>query len=157
MRPTIPFDIIRLVDDSYRRWMGHPLETPVSVRQCRLLWLHREARFGLMAHSAEVDPCFIYANRSAQGRFGYSMGELLRLPSRLSAPAESRGDRAAFLRALEEHGIAHGYSGIRVAKDGTTFRIHDCSVWELHDMHGRRRGQAALYRFEDDAGGETSA
>jgi len=149
MRSTIPSDIIRLIDDSYRRWMGHPLETPASVGQYRLRWLHAEAGFGLMAHSAEADPCFIYANRSAQRVFGYSMSELLRLPSRLSASREDRADRDAFLRALKECGIVHGFSGMRVAKGGTRFRIHDASVWELHDAHGRRWGQAALYRFGD--------
>jgi hypothetical protein len=35
-------------------------------------WLYESAPFAVLAHNADPDPLFIYGNKAAQRRFGYS-------------------------------------------------------------------------------------
>jgi hypothetical protein len=47
-------------------------------------WLYRDAPFVVLAHGIGPDPHFIYANKAAEGCFGYAWEEFLTLPSRHS-------------------------------------------------------------------------
>ncbi|MFF0050838.1 MEKHLA domain-containing protein [Streptomyces sp. NPDC005498] len=108
-------------------------------------WLYNVAPFGLLAHDTAADPCFIYANRTAQRCFGYPWEEFRGLPSRLSAAPEAQQDRDAFVEAVTRRGFADGYRGRRIRKGGSLFWIADVRMWDLVDAHGQKHGQAALF------------
>ena len=115
-------------------------------------WLYEAAPFAVLAHDGSADPLFVYANRMAQRCFGYTLDEMIGMPSRLSAEAPDRAARARLLEAVARDGFVEGYAGIRIDKAGRRFPIVDCVVWELIDEAGARHGQAATYRLPNDAG-----
>ena len=71
--------------------------------------------------------------------------EFTRTPSRLTAEAPNREERARLLAAVTAHGFIDDYSGIRIAKTGRRFRIAQATVWNLLDETGNYSGQAALF------------
>lgn len=97
----------------------------------------------VVAHGTETPPLFFYANRAALELFRMSAREFIGLPSHQSADREQREDRAAMLARLESEEIVADYAGVRVAADGTRFRIDDAIVWNITDASGKRLGQAA--------------
>jgi PAS domain S-box-containing protein len=131
-----------LLTGSYARLVG----TPLVPQGADATWLYREAPFIVLAHGTDPDPNFIYANKSAQACFGYSLEEFLGLPSRLSAEPADQAKRQKLLDQVARTGFFAGYSGIRVAKSGRRFRIEDGVIWELVDRDGVRHGQAATFR-----------
>jgi hypothetical protein len=139
-RSTDP-EFFTLLTRSYARLVGEPLVPKVKDAN----WLYAEAPFAVLAHNTEPDPIFIYANRAAQNCFGYSWEEFLSLHSRLSAETGDQAARQALLDAVAKNGFMTGYSGVRVAKSGVRFRIEHGIVWELIDLEGVRRGQAATF------------
>ena len=137
-------EFFRLLSDSYHRRVGRSLVPDgVSVSE-RAAWLYEAAPFGVLAHSASVDPFFIYGNVRAQAIFGYSWDELVALPSRLSAEMPERTERQAFLDQVARDGFVTGYRGVRITKSGERFWIEDATVWQLTDEAGTYRGQAAM-------------
>jgi hypothetical protein len=70
--------------------------------------------------------------------------EITQLPSRYSAEAMDRTERARLLERVERHGYVDDYSGVRIARDGRRFTIHNATVWNLLDAGGGYCGQAAL-------------
>jgi hypothetical protein len=137
-------DFFTLLADSYSRLLGRAL-VPESIDPGdRSAWLYGKAPFGILAHNAEADPIFIYGNRAAQQRFEYDWHELTALPSRLSAEAPDRQERADFLAAVSRNGFIEGYRGMRISKSGKRFWIEGVTVWQLTDASGIYRGQAAL-------------
>lgn len=143
--------LIQLLLSSYRQLLGHDL-VPATVDLIdAAAWLQHEAPFCVLAHDASDDPRFIFANDSAHRCFDYPDGQLLGLPSRLSAATPDQQEREQLLRAVREHGYACGYRGLRIAKTGRRFWIEDVTVWNLIDEMGVRHGQAATYRRWRDA------
>ncbi len=64
-----------------------------------------------------------------------------------------REERARIFTRLEAQNVVQGYSGVRIAADGTRFRIKDAVIWNLLDEHGQRHGQAAaIGQWEAEAG-----
>ena len=134
-------EFFALLTGGYARLVGVPLVPKGKDAN----WLYAEAPFVVLAHNTDADPIFIYANQAAQECFGYSWEEFLSLPSRLSAETADQVARQALLDAVARNGFMTGYSGVRVAKSGDRFRIEHGIVWELHDLEGVRRGQAATF------------
>ena len=130
-----------LLKDSYARVVGKQL---VGVGQ-GAGWLYSEAPFALLAHNTEADPCFIYANKTAQSCFEYSWEEFLQLRSRFSAEAPDRLERQRQLEEVARTGYVSGYRGIRVARSGRRFWIENGVIWQLVDAQGRFHGQAAVF------------
>lgn len=130
-----------LLTRSFERLLGRPL-VPDGVDP---LWLYRDAPFVVLAHDRQSDPCFVYANVAAQRLFGYGWDEFVGLPSRLSAEAPDRAERAALLSAVRDAGFSTGYRGMRVAKSGRRFMIERATIWQLTDEVGEPRGQAATF------------
>jgi hypothetical protein len=114
-------------------------------------WLYGEAPFGLLAHDTSADPSFVYANATAQKCFEYSWEEFTGMPSRLSAEADGREKRQAFMDGVLRQGYVSGYRGVRIARSGRRFWIEDTTVWNLLDRDGTLQGQAALIRGWADA------
>lgn len=114
-------------------------------------WLYEEAPFALLAHDTSTDPLFVYANRTAQRRFEYSWAEFVGMPSRLSAQAPERAERASFMTAVRRNGFVEDYRGLRIAKSGRRFWIERATVWNLIDADGALHGQAARVPLWTDA------
>lgn len=133
-----------LLSRSYQKLLGRPLVGTDLTSGEGPRWLYEAAPFGILAHDTQADPIFVYGNRAAQKRFGYSWEELTALPSRLSAEAPDRQERADFLERVTRDGFVEGYRGMRVTKSGERFWIEGVTVWQLLDDKGNRHGQAAL-------------
>ena len=103
------------------------------------------APFVLVSHNALPDPVFRYANRAAQALWEYDWDMFTRLPSRLSAEASARGERAGLLEQALKQGIIRNYSGIRVSRTGKRFEISNTLLWNVSDENGLRIGQAAMF------------
>jgi PAS domain S-box-containing protein len=138
--------LLDVIVSSHQRLLGEPLEPDIRDPLALARWLDESAPYCLLAHSAEADPRFVYANRAALRCFEYRWDELIGMPSRLSAEAPNRAERDALLGAVARQGYARGYRGLRIAKSGRRFWIEDVTVWNLLDASGQPCGQAASYR-----------
>ena len=126
-----------LLADSFARVTGQRLPSDATTLY--------SAPFALVSHGTEDDPVFNYANVFAQRLFGYAWDEFVTLPSRLSARAPERDERTRLLELVTRQGFIGDYSGIRVRRDGTLFRISRATVWNVIDAQGVLRGQAAMF------------
>ena len=95
-------------------------------------------------HGTEADPVFCLANRTAQRLWGLTWDEFIRLPSRLSAEPLVQAERDRLL-ARARPWLHRRLQGVRIAKDGTSFRISGAVVWMVV-VEGETHGQAALFR-----------
>ena len=82
---------------------------------------------------------------TAQGLWGTDWDEFIRLPSRLSAEPLVQAERDRLLARGRARGFIDDYQGVRIAKDGTRFRISGAVVWMVV-VEGATHGQAALFR-----------
>ncbi|HEY0234301.1 MAG TPA: MEKHLA domain-containing protein, partial [Afipia sp.] len=62
-----------------------------------------------------------------------SWGELIGLPSRLSAEAPERAERQRLLDAVARDGFISNYKGVRISKSGRRFWIENAIVWQLQN------------------------
>ena len=129
---------------SLRHWTGRELMAGAAdaSAQARALW---EAPFVLVSHGTEPDPVLNYGNRAALALWEMSWEELTRTPSRLTAEAPNREERARLLAAVTARGFIDDYGGVRISKTGRRFRIARATVWNLLDEAGERCGQAAMF------------
>jgi hypothetical protein len=134
-----------LLADSYQRLVGTAL-VPAHIAVADIArWLYTDAPFVVLAHNTEEDPCFIYANRTAQRCFEYEWDEFTSLRSRLSAEQPNREARARLLDEVRSKGYSANYRGQRIAKSGRRFWIESAIVWNLIDREGVYHGQAATF------------
>jgi MEKHLA domain len=103
------------------------------------------APFVLVSHGTQADPVLNYGNRAALALWEMSWEELTRTPSRLTAEAPNREERARLLAAVTAHGFIDDYSGVRISKTGRRFTISRATVWNLLDEAGKFYGQAAMF------------
>ena len=103
------------------------------------------APFVLVSHGTEADPVLNYGNAAALALWEMSWAELTRTPSRLTAEAPDREERARLLEAVKTRGFIDDYSGVRISKTGRRFRIAQATVWNLISETGRPCGQAAMF------------
>ena len=103
------------------------------------------APFVLVSHGTEADPVLNYGNQAALNLWEITWDELTQTPSRLTAEAPEREERARLLTAVTEHGFIDDYSGIRISKSGRRFRIARATVWNLITASGEPYGQAATF------------
>jgi hypothetical protein len=138
--PRIP-----LIAESFARLLGRPLVEPGVDLVAAL----RAAPQAIVAHGTEADPLFFFGNRAALAKFETTEAAFVGMPSRLSAEAPLREERAALLDRVTRHGFIDDYAGIRISAQGTRFRIEDAVVWNLIDAAGRVHGQAAMFEVRD--------
>jgi len=98
----------------------------------------------VLSHDGGDDPVFVYANEAAAALWRMPIDELVGMPSRLSAPPEWRDERASMLADARTSGVLRGYSGERVAGDGSRFVIEDATLWTV-DGYPDRPGQAVVF------------
>ncbi len=104
-----------------------------------------DAPFMVLSHDTAADPVLTYGNRAALALFELSWAELTQMPSRLTAEAPDREERARLLARVSAHGYIDDYSGVRVSRTGRRFRIERATVWNLIDAESRPCGQAATF------------
>ena len=131
--------------ESLRHWTGRTLLEPNAdpVNFAERLF---EAPFVLVSHGTESDPVLNYGNRTALNLWEMTWEELTRTPSRYTAEAPNRAERAQLLDQVTKHGFIDNYSGVRISKNGRRFRIHQATVWNLITHEGKPCGQAAMFR-----------
>jgi hypothetical protein len=104
-----------------------------------------EAPFALVSHGTETDPVLNYGNATALRLWEMSWEELTRTPSRFTAEAPNREERARLLATVTAKGFIDNYSGIRISKSGRRFLIRQATVWNLITEAGLPCGQAATF------------
>ncbi len=134
----------QLIARSLDHWTGRAL-LPGLFNPLGLAKNVFEAPFVLVSHGTEADPVLNYGNAAALALWEMPWVELTRTPSRLTAEAPNREERARLLAAVTANGFIDDYSGIRVSKTGRRFRIAQATVWNLLDERGRYAGQAAMF------------
>jgi len=150
MREFPDRQLIMSIDLGYQKVSGKPLPGPQTLSD-RLWWLHHQAPYSILAHNADNDPLFIYANLCALTCFDYSREALLQLPSRLSVAAFAQPERQRLLDGLANKGIVYGYSGVRITREGKSFNIYNGAIWQLRNNEGKLWGQAALFWLSPDS------
>ena len=135
---------IKLLCASYRRWTGRDLVAPGTSPQdrARAIW---QSPMVIASHGIEADPVFNYANRAALRLWKMDWTTFTRLPSRYSAEPVAREERERLLMAVTTHGYIDDYSGVRIASDGSRFRIERATVWNVVDTDNTYRGQAVVF------------
>ena len=103
------------------------------------------APFVLVSHGTEADPILNYGNAAALKLWEMSWEEFTYTPSRLTAEAPNREERARLLAAVTDHGYIDNYSGVRISKGGRRFRIAQAVVWNLVSGNNEYAGQAAMF------------
>jgi hypothetical protein len=129
---------------SLKRWTGRdlPLEVADPSELARKAF---EAPFVLVSHGTQPDPILNYGNLTALTLWEMSWAELTQTPSRLTAEAPNREERARLLNAVTSRGFIDDYSGVRISKTGRRFRIARATVWNLLTVGGEPCGQAAMF------------
>ncbi len=129
---------------SYKHFTGREL-MPGRLDPLGLSKNLLHAPFVLVSHGMQADPILNYGNAAALKLWEMSWEELTRTPSRLTAEAPAREERARLLAAVTAHGFIDDYSGIRISSSGRRFRIARATVWNLVSESGEPCGQAAMF------------
>jgi len=129
---------------SFRHWTGRDLITTSSdiISNARTLFTSTTI---VVSHGTEDDPIFNYGNASALELFELEWDDFTRMPSRKSADAVNRTQRANILNEVAKNGFSESYAGIRISASGRRFQIADAILWNLLDNEGRYCGQAACF------------
>lgn len=135
---------IALLRRSLRRLAGRDLigDDPPPEEAAERIF---RAPFVVLSHDAGDDPVLTYGNLRALELFELPWEELTRMPSRLTAEAPDRDERARLLRQVAEQGFIDDYAGVRVSRSGRRFHIAGATVWNLVEPAGRACGQAATF------------
>jgi hypothetical protein len=104
-----------------------------------------EAPCVVVSHGTEADPILNYGNRAALILWEMSWQELIHTPSRFTAEAPGRGERARLLETVTQRGFIDDYAGVRITITGRHFRISQATVWNLLTEDGEPCGQAAMF------------
>jgi hypothetical protein len=128
---------LALISESFARLTGEAL-----VPAGQDLWSMPRA---VVAHGTEGVPKFFYGNERALELFAMPAERFVGMPSHESAEPSMRTERAAMLERLQRDDVVADYSGVRIAADGTRFRIERATIWNLVDECGVRHGQAATF------------
>jgi hypothetical protein len=133
-----------IIARSLRHWTGREL-LPGNFPPADLSEKLFHAPFVVVSHGTEADPVLNYGNAPALALWEMSWEELTHTPSRLTAEAPNRGERARLLEAVTARGFIDDYSGVRISKSGRRFRIRLATVWNLLTEKGEPCGQAAMF------------
>jgi len=129
--------------DSYARWTGRTLFPAVPAADlARAAWT---SPIILVSHGTEADPVLNFGNRAALMLWEMSWQEFTRTPSRLTAEAPERDERARLMAQVTAHGFIANYAGVRISRSGRRFRIHSATVWNILDENEQAAGQAATF------------
>jgi hypothetical protein len=129
---------------SFKKWTGQDL-VPENCSGEELAEKIFNAPFVVVSHGTQTDPILNYGNRAALELWEMTWEEFTRTPSRLTAEAPNRQERARLLETVTRKGFIDDYSGIRISKNGRRFAISRAIVWNLISEEGAPCGQAATF------------
>ncbi len=129
---------------SYRHFTGRNL-LDAGLTGIDLARALHEAPVVVVSHGTETDPVLNYGNATALRLWGMTWQEFTSTPSRFTAEAPNRDERARLLAAVTARGHIDDYSGVRISRDGRRFRITQATVWNLLTEAGEPCGQAATF------------
>ena len=129
---------------SLKHWTGRDL-LPGITAPAELAQGLYDAPFVLVSHGMQADPVLNYGNAAALALWELSWEEFIRSPSRFTAEAPNREERARLLAMVTAQGFIDDYSGVRISKNGRRFRIAQATVWNLLTREGNHYGQAAMF------------
>ena len=135
---------VQILDRSLERWTGRNLAAGAGAAE-ELADRLFHAPFIVVSHGLENDPVLNYGNAAALTLWEMTWVELTRTPSRLTAEAPNREERARLLAAVTKNGFIDDYSGVRISKTGRRFRIQQATVWNLLGTDNEYYGQAAMF------------
>lgn len=135
--------LARQIVGSYQTLVGQPLLDNGDARSLVEQLYHLPAV--VLAHNGGDDPCFTYANLTAQRLWEMEWDQLVGMPSRYSAEPDHRESRAKLLAQVQARGYIDNYRGVRVSASGQRFEIQQAVVFNLLDQQGRKVGQAATF------------
>ena len=135
---------IDLLRRSLRALTGRDLIAGDPSREEAAEQIYR-ASFAVLSHDTAPDPVLTYANRCALDLFELTWDQLVGMPSRLTAEAPDRDERARLLDRVTAQGYIDDYAGVRVSRSGRRFRIEAATVWNLTDGEAGCQGQAATF------------
>ena len=137
-------DWIRWLLDSYAFWLERELveRTGSMDQQSRRLFV---APFVVVSHADSPDPVLNYGNRQALDLWEMTWEQFTATPSRLTAEPLNRDERARTLNQAATHGFITDYQGVRISRTGRRFLVERATVWNVLDVHGTKRGQAATF------------
>jgi hypothetical protein len=138
----------QLLVRNYKHFTGRDL-LPMNLSPLEFPERLFEAPFVLLSHGTEADPVLNYGNRAALALWEMSWDEFTRLPSRLTAEAPEREERARLLAAVSKRGFIEDYSGVRLSRTGRRFKIARATIWNLILPEGAHYGQAAMFDHWD--------
>ena len=150
-----PVDHAERLRRTFHALTGRDLIDPTLSPEAAEALFH--APFVVLSHAAAADRLLTYGNRAALELFALTWEELTQRPSRLTAEAPNRAERARLLAQVAALGFIDDYAGVRIARTGRRFLIQRATVWNLTDDQGRLGGQAATFRewrYVEDAGSE---
>ena len=99
----------------------------------------------VMAHNQDQDPCLNYVNAAALELWGNYWGEMIGMPSKLTAPEEEREKREHSLKQVNGRTSIENYKGVRVNSSGEYFIIDKARIWSILNEKGEVCGQAATF------------
>ena len=143
MTPELITHIQRLLD-SHRRFTGRELIERGGDPAEEAERLHH-APFVVASHGTEADPVLNYGNLRALELWEMEWARFTATPSRYTAEAPRREERARLLEAVRRDGYIDDYSGVRISSTGRRFRIERATVWNVVDESGNPIGQAATF------------
>lgn len=135
---------VQLLCDSLHALTGRDLVEPRLTPAARAKQIFH-APFIVLSHNNDPDPVLTYANMAGLKLFEMDWNMLVMTRSRYTAEAPVREERENLLRQVSEHGFIDDYAGVRVSATGRRFRIEQATVWNLSDLSGNCRGQAATF------------
>jgi hypothetical protein len=129
---------------SFKHWTGKDL-LPGLFNPAALAKHLFKAPLIVVSHGTEADPIFNYGNQAALNLWEMTWEEFIRTPSRLTAEAPDREERARLLEIVMRQGFINDYSGARISKNGKRFKISNAIIWNLISENGTPNGQAAMF------------
>ena len=141
-----------MVVESFRRWTGRDLlgSNTTGLPDSELARRLYEAPFVVVSHGIENDPVLNYGNQAALERWEMKWEIFTQTPSRFTAEAPNREERARLLDEVSRHGFIANYAGIRISSTGKRFRITGAIVWNLVASTEQPAGQAATFDRWDE-------
>jgi hypothetical protein len=131
--------------NSYHNLTGLSL-IPANTANTNLKDYFDTVDFALLSHGTEEDPILNYGNLKTLALWEMTVEEFLQTPSRKTAEAPLREERARLMKLVTDKGFINNYQGIRISKTGKRFEILKATVWNVTDENGQKVGQAATFK-----------
>jgi MEKHLA domain len=137
---------LAIVLENLKHWTGYDLIQDYGFTLARLGEQVFHADFYLLSHNHAEDPILNYGNQRVLDLWEMSWAELIQMPSKETAKPIDRQARSVFMEQVRSQNYVSGYSGIRISKTGTEFKILDGTVWNVFTSDGNLDGQAAWFK-----------